>query len=161
MEGMLIRYGCYRILFKSISSFAYIYSGVYFSHTYGISIGSRFSVNSGTIIDGRGGVAIGNDVMIGPNSCIYSSSHDMSQKDRPMTACDHILRPVVIQDDVWIGANVSIPGGVTIGSGAVIAAGAVVVKDVEPGTIVGGVPARMIRSRFDTRPSQEERSSDV
>ncbi len=146
-EGMLLRSGLYRLLFKSIKSFATIYPGVYFTHTYGISVGRRFSINTGAIIDGRGGVAIGDDVMVGPHAAIYSSGHDMSQMDRPMAACNHILKPVVIHDDVWIGANVSIPGGVTIGRGSVVAAGAVVVKDVEAGTIVGGVPARVIGSR--------------
>lgn len=58
-------------------------------------------------------------------------------------------RPPVIGNDVWIGANVFIARGVTIGDGAVIAAGAVVVKDVAPYMIVGGVPAKVIRPRFD------------
>jgi acetyltransferase-like isoleucine patch superfamily enzyme len=141
MEGMLVRYGLYKLLFKKIESFALIYPGVYFTHTYGIEIGSRFSVNSGTILDGRGGIKIGNGVMIGPHAAIYSSGHNFAELDRPMTSLDHIMAPVVISDDVWIGAHVCIPGGITIGRGAIIAAGAVVVKDVEAYTIVAGVPA--------------------
>ena len=57
------------------------------------------------------------------------------------------MAPVVINDDVWIGAHVCIPGGVTIGRGAVVAAGAVVTKDVEDYTIVSGVPAQIIAKR--------------
>ena len=59
----------------------------------------------------------------------------------------HDDRPVVIGDDVWIGGNCMIMAGVTIGEGAVIAGGAVVTKDVEPYSIVGGIPARLIRYR--------------
>jgi acetyltransferase-like isoleucine patch superfamily enzyme len=64
-----------------------------------------------------------------------------------MTSLDHIMAPVVIKDDVWIGAHVCIPGGVTIGRGAVVAAGAVVTKDVEDNMIVAGVPAKSIGKR--------------
>jgi acetyltransferase-like isoleucine patch superfamily enzyme len=64
-----------------------------------------------------------------------------------MTSLDHILKPVVIEDDVWIGAHVFIRGGVRIGKGAVIAAGAVVVEDVMEYQIVGGVPAKVIGDR--------------
>jgi maltose O-acetyltransferase len=147
VEGMLVRYGLYKLLFKKIESFALIYPGVYFTHTYGIEIGNRFSVNSGAILDGRGGIKIGNGVMIGPYAAIYSSGHNFTQLARPMTSLDHIMAPVIISDDVWIGAHVCIPGGITIGRGAVVAAGAVVVKDVEANTIVAGVPANTIRKR--------------
>lgn len=58
-------------------------------------------------------------------------------------------RPVLIGNDVWIGANVVILPGVKVGDGAILAAGAVITKDVEPYTVVGGVPAKIIRKRFD------------
>lgn len=154
-EGMAIRYGFYRLLFKSMKSFSLIYPGVYFTHTYGIEVGRRFSINSGSVVDGRGGITIGDDVMIGPHVALYSSGHDTSQADRPMTTCDHVLRPLVIQDDVWIGAHACIPGGVTIGRGAIVAAGAVVVKDVEARSIVGGVPARVIGRRSGDLPPMQ------
>jgi acetyltransferase-like isoleucine patch superfamily enzyme len=144
---MLVRHGLYKFLFKKIKSFVLIYPGVYFTHTYGIEIGHRFSVNSGAILDGRGGITIGDDVMIGPHTAIYSSGHNFSEPDRPMTSLDHIMSPVVIKDDVWIGAHVCIPGGITIGRGAVVAAGAVVTKNVEDYAIVSGVPAQVMGKR--------------
>lgn len=147
IEGMFVRHCLYKLVFKKIKSLSRIYPGVYFTHTYGIEAGHRFSVNSGAILDGRGGITIGDDVMIGPHTAIYSSGHDFTQPGRPMTSLDHIIAPVVIKDDVWIGAHVCIPGGVTIGQGAIVAAGAVVTKDVEEYTIVSGVPARVTGKR--------------
>jgi acetyltransferase-like isoleucine patch superfamily enzyme len=85
--------------------------------------------------------------MVGPHTAIYSSGHNFTQLDRPMTSLDHIMSPVVIKNDVWIGAHVCIPGGITIGQGAVVAAGAVVTKDVEDYMIVSGVPAKSIGKR--------------
>jgi len=60
----------------------------------------------------------------------------------------HTLKPIVIHDDVWIGGGAIILAGITIGQGAVVAAGAVVTKNVEPYTIVGGVPAKRIKERI-------------
>jgi len=147
LEGMLVRHVLYKLVFKKIKSLALIYPGVYFTHTYGIELGHRFSINSGAILDGRGGIIIGDNVMIGPHTAIYSSGHNFTQPDRPMTCLDHIMAPVVINDDVWIGAHVCIPGGITIGRGAVVAAGAVVTKDVEDNMVVSGVPAQVIGKR--------------
>ena len=143
----LLRYRFYRLLFKRLDSFALIYPGVRLSHCYGISAGQSFSINSGALIDGRGGVTIGDHVMIGPYVVIVSSDHDFRQVEKPMTACDHILKPVFIGNDVWIGAQAVISAGVTIGNGAVVAAGAVVTVDVGDFEIVGGVPARVIGRR--------------
>jgi acetyltransferase-like isoleucine patch superfamily enzyme len=142
-----LRYWFYRLMFKQLKSFALIYPGVRFTHCYGIRAGRSFSINSGALIDGRGGVTIGDHVMIGPYAVIVSSDHDFRQVAKPMTTCDHILKPVSIGSDVWIGAHAVICAGVTIGKGAVVAAGAVVNADVGEFEIVGGVPANVIGSR--------------
>lgn len=109
-----------------------------------ISIGADTFINSGA----RFGVpsemvAIGRRVQIGPNCCFETVSHGLIYE--PGKGRGHIVKPIIIEDEVWIGAGVIVIGGVTIGKGAVVAAGAVVTKDVAPMTIVGGVPAKLIR----------------
>jgi acetyltransferase-like isoleucine patch superfamily enzyme len=145
--GLLIRWLVYRCLLGELKSFARIYSGVYFTHTYGIRIGRDFAVNTGALLDGRGGITIGDGVLIGPYVVIVSSQHQYSQPEIPMTTLDHIMMPVNIENDVWIGAHAVIRGGITIGRGAVVAAGAVVTHNVGEYKIVGGVPAVEIGDR--------------
>lgn len=106
-----------------------------------IRIGQRVFINSGCKFQDQGGITIGDDVLIGHNCVIATLNHVMD----PDRRADMIPAPVKIGDKVWVGANVTILQGVTIGEGAIIAAGAVVNKDVPPCTIVGGVPAKIIK----------------
>ena len=146
-EGILIRRLVYRSLLKSFGKSSLIYAGVYLTHTYGIEIGNNFSINSGALVDGRGGIKIGNHVMVGPYSVIVSSRHQFEQTDVPMTALDHVMQPVIIEDDVWIGTQAFIKGGITIGRGSVVSAGAKVISDVPDFAVVAGVPANVTGSR--------------
>lgn len=107
-----------------------------------LRIGERVFINSGCKFQDQGGITIGNDVLIGHNCVIATLNHAMNPEHR----ADMIPAPVRIGNKVWIGANVTILQGVTIGDGAIIAAGAVVNKDVPPRTIVGGVPAKKIKT---------------
>ena len=88
-------------------------------------------------------VALGNNVQIGPNVCFETVSHGLVYE--PGKGRGDIVKPIVVEDEAWIGAGAIITGGVTVGRGAVVAAGAVVTRDVAPMTVVGGVPARLIR----------------
>lgn len=97
----------------------------------------------------HGEIEIGNHVMFGPGVNIHGGDHPITDNGIPMklqqkTGPD---APVVICDDVWIGANAIILTGVTIGQGAVVAAGAVVTKNVPPKAIVGGIPAKILSYR--------------
>jgi len=107
-----------------------------------INIGINFYLNAGCHL--LGDITIGNDVMIGPQTVIWGRDHDFI-RDIPMNKQKSKLEPIVIKDNVWIGANVTILKGVTIEKGAVIAAGAVVTNDVHEFTVVGGVPATLIK----------------
>lgn len=107
--------------------------------------------NSGVGVDCDlcGPVTIGNDVMMGPEVVIYTFLHNYDRVDIPMRLQGiEAPRPVRIGNDVWIGRRAIIMPGVTIGDGVIIGAGAVVTKDVPPYSVVGGVPAKIIKSRY-------------
>ena len=111
-----------------------------------ISIGNNSGIGINANISGA--VSIGNDVMMGPNCTIYSRNHRFDNIGIPMRLQGFTEeRPVTIDDDVWIGGNVTIMAGVHIGKGAILGAAAVVTKDVPPYAIVGGNPAKIIRYR--------------
>ena len=105
-------------------------------------IGERVFINSGCKFQDQGGIFIGNDCLIGHNVTLCTINHNPDPEHRG----DMIFKPIRIEDKVWLGANVTILQGVTIGEGAIVAAGAVVTKDVEPRTVVGGVPAKIIKN---------------
>jgi len=88
-------------------------------------------------------VVIGKNVHIGPRVMFETTNHSLSYD--PKNGRSRWTKPITVEDEVWVGAGAIITQGVTVGRGSVIAAGAVVTKDVEPKTIVGGVPARIIR----------------
>jgi acetyltransferase-like isoleucine patch superfamily enzyme len=109
-----------------------------------VEIGSNVSFAAYVHIWGGGNVKIGDRVMIGTHTSISSLTHDYTQ---PRMFGTLIERPVVIEDDVWIGSNAVILPGVTVGRGAVVGAGAVVAKNVPERAIVGGIPAKVLKMR--------------
>lgn len=114
-----------------------------------VEIGDGVSLNANVYINAciGGRIVIGNDVLIAPNVVLRSSDHATDDVDLPIKQQGHVAREIIVEDDVWLGANVTVVGGVRIGRGAVVGAGAVVTRDVPPYMIVGGVPARPIRPR--------------
>lgn len=111
-----------------------------------VSIGDRSSV--GVRSEVFGPVTIGADVMMGPECVILTRNHRHNGTDVHMIDQGYEeYQPVTIGDDVWIGRRVIVLPGISIGEGSIIAAGAVVTKDVEPYSIVGGVPAKFLKMR--------------
>ncbi len=107
-----------------------------------ISIGNNNSINPQVLLDGRGGLTIGNNVDIAHSAFIWTEQHDYNSP-----TYDGLTKPVVIEDYVWIASRATILPGVTIHRGAVVACGAIVTKDVPSMAIVAGVPAKIIGYR--------------
>ncbi len=112
----------------------------------GIQLGRLVEINNFSIVNGTGGVTIGDETLIGPGVRIISYQHQYAA-GKSIRSQATVAKPIIIGRDVWIGANAVILAGVTIGDGAVIAAGAVVSHDVAPLSVVAGVPARHLKNR--------------
>ena len=106
-----------------------------------IRVGKNVFVNHACEFMDRGGITIGDDVLIGPKVNLVTINHPLDPITRRSTHC----APIVIENGVWLGAAVTVMPGVTIGENSVVAANAVVTSDVPTNTVVGGIPARFIR----------------
>jgi maltose O-acetyltransferase len=109
-----------------------------------IRIGRGTFINTDTRFAASGGITIGRDVAIGPRVCLETVDHGLVHM--PGQGRGSVASPIAIGDRVWLGAGVIVAPGVTIGHDSVIAAGAVVVRDVEPWSLYGGVPAKRMRT---------------
>ncbi|WP_339686741.1 DapH/DapD/GlmU-related protein [uncultured Nonlabens sp.] len=111
-----------------------------------------FGLNS-TILASKSGVYFGNKIMLGPNVSIIGGDHNTSIVGKYMIDVKDKLPendlPIVIEDDVWVGCGVTILKGVRIGTGSIIAAGALIIKDVPKYSVVGGIPGRILKDRFN------------
>lgn len=112
-----------------------------------IDIGNDVSLNDYTIVLGHGGVVIGNDVRIAAQVMIASFDHNFDDIETPIRLQGITKKPIVIEDDVWIGAGAKILGGSHIAKGCVIAANAVVKGETVPFGVYGGIPARLLKMR--------------
>lgn len=142
-----IRHFVFSLVGLKLGRSSRIHMGVRFFSPRGVTIGEDTIVGFRTFLDGRAPLMIGDHVDIASEAMIYNSEHDLGSEDFRV-----IEAPVTVEDYVFIGPRAIILPGVKIGKGAVVAAGAVVSKDVEPFTIVGGVPARVIGERKNKNP---------
>jgi acetyltransferase-like isoleucine patch superfamily enzyme len=123
-----------------------VFSPIFVSDPSKVELGNGVSLNAFIHMWSGGGISIGNRVMIASHSILTTETHDTSAESMRKTK---IFGKITIEDDVWIGAGATILPGIVIGKGAVVGAGAVVTKDVPPGVIVAGVPAKQLRNRLD------------
>ncbi len=127
----------------------------------GIRIGRDSLIGEYSVIRGQGGVTIGDRVYTSPLTQIIAVNHVFDDPQRSFVEQGITAAGICIEDDVWLGAVAVVTDGVRIGRGAVVAAGAVVTDDVPPHTVVGGVPARVIRKVGDPVRGAEPRSRSV
>lgn len=143
-----------KALRRSVCQHIFLKTGKGVNIEHGVFFGSGSEIElgdySGLGLNARlsGPIRLGRHVMMGPEVMIYTANHETKDPSVPMMfQGDAPPKPVVVEDDVWIGARVIILPGVHIGKGAIIAAGSVVTKDVATMTVVGGNPAKLIKHR--------------
>lgn len=135
---------CGKLILKKCGKNVNIEKGAVFSAD--MELGDNSGIGRDAELDG--GIAIGNNVMMGPCVKMFVRNHDFSRTDIPMNMQGFSpARPIVIGDDVWIGANVIILPGVSIGTGCIIGAGSVVTKSIPDYSVAAGNPARIIKNR--------------
>ncbi len=123
-----------------------IYPPFFTEYGLNTTFGENVFVNQGCTFMDKGGIRVGDRVMIAPKVSLVTGGHPLPLAERREYLT---FAPIVIEDDVWIGTAAVITQGVTVGAGAVVAAGAVVTRDVPAGTVVAGVPARVIKTIDD------------
>jgi acetyltransferase-like isoleucine patch superfamily enzyme len=121
-------------------------TGVIANKGTGITIGNNSAVGAQSFLGGQGGIQIGDDVIMGPQVKIFSENHNYDRQDVAIRLQGESRKGVRIGNNCWVGAGVTILDGVTIEDNCIIAAGAVVAKSVPANSIVGGVPAKVIKS---------------
>jgi acetyltransferase-like isoleucine patch superfamily enzyme len=139
----IVRIVLYRAVFGvDIPKDSVIFGRCRFKDPSNVHVGHNTIIGGDVFLDGRHGLYIGDNVSIGQQVLIFTREHDINSP-----TFEGVGGPVVIEDRAFLGSRVTILPEVRIGTGAVVASGAVVVKDVEPWTLVGGVPAKFIKRR--------------
>lgn len=130
-----------RLFGKTVDESFRVFPPFYTDFGKNITVGKNVFINACCHFQDHGGVSLGDGCQIGHNVVFATLNHGLAPEDRQTT----YPAPITLGKNVWVGSNSTILQGVTIGDNAVIAAGAVVTKDVPENTIVGGIPARIIR----------------
>lgn len=130
-----------KILGKNLPETTTVLPPLYIDYGKPVTIGEDCFIQQCCTFFGRGGITIGNGVFIGPKCNLITINHDANPENRSAT----YGRPIVIEDNVWIGINSTVLPGVRIGYGSIIGAQSVVTHDVPPMTVVAGNPARIIK----------------
>ncbi len=128
-----------------IGARATFYPGVWIAPGRNLVVGDDVDFALGVLVTTSGGVKIGDRTLIGYRAQVISANHRIPEGGGRIFGSGHDKAQVTIGADAWIGANSIVLPGVTIGDGVIVAAGSVVSKDVEPYTIVGGIPAKTIK----------------
>jgi len=126
----------------------------------GLHLGNQSSLDAFSFVGAGGGVWIGNRVIMGQHVSFHAENHNFESLDHPIREQGRTAEGIVIDDDCWVGSNVTFLDGVHVGTGCVIAAGAVVTKDIPPYSIAAGIPARVIKKRQQSSDDQSQPKAD-
>ncbi|MEO7089191.1 MAG: DapH/DapD/GlmU-related protein [Bacteroidia bacterium] len=138
----LIRKNLSEIICREIDASTTVFVPFYTNFGQFINIGKTVFINHACTFLDMGGITIEDDVLIGPKVNLITENHPLNPNDRKSLIC----KPIVVKHNAWIGAAATILPGVTIGENSVVAAGAVVTKDIPANVIVGGIPAKILKS---------------
>lgn len=146
--GIVLRRVLYSPFLKEMGKGVVIHDNVIIKFPAEISLGNNVNIMQGCVLVGGKGLSIGNDVLIGGGTKIVTSTHHFKNTETPMRLQGLGFSPIVIENDVWFGFNCVVLGGTTIKTGSIIAANAVITDGVvEEFSIMGGVPAKLIKKR--------------
>ena len=159
--GEILRFLVLKMFCKKIQSL-WIRAGTNFFFPENISVGKRVSINDNVFLNGYGGIEFGDDSGVAYGSALISEDHEIANPDILIKEQPKIPGKITVGKNVWIAANCTILKGVTIGDGSVVAAGSVLTRSVPPYTLVGGNPARVIRSikKAEPEPTEEPVTED-
>ena len=145
--GLAVRYALLKSIAKEVGDNVSIHQGVYILNAENLIIGDNVSIHPMCYIEALGGVKIGSNVSIAHATTILSTSHTYMNARQPIKDQPLNLLQTTIENNVWLGAKVTVLGGVVVSSGCVVGAGAVVTKNTKENSIVAGVPAKKIKDR--------------
>ncbi len=141
----VLRYLSFSARVRYFDKNTYIGTHVVLKNIHNMQVGENFSLHDYCYVDAVGAIRVGNNVSIAHGSSLISFNHTWDNSDAPIKYNPIKGAAIVIEDDVWIGCGVRIMPGITIGKRSIVAAGSVVVKDVPANTIVGGIPAKVLK----------------
>lgn len=124
-----------------------LWRDVYIDDYRNLVVGSDVSISKGAMFICAGGVTLGDEAMIGYGAQLVTAGHTITDVGESMRFSGLTIAPIVVERGAWVGAGAILLPGVTLGEGSVVAAGAVITKDVEPFTVVAGVPGKVVGSR--------------
>ena len=146
--GIFLRNVFYKLFFKKKKGVFWVQPRVTICESMNFSVGKNCAVNTGSYINAKGGITFGDYVLVGANVVISSGKHPIEGREPSVFERPTEPLPIVVENDVWIGANAVIMPGVTLRKGTVVGAGAIVTHDTEEYAVVVGVPAKRIRYRM-------------
>lgn len=154
--GIILRNIAYMFFFKKKKGIVWIQPRVTIIQSNRFVVGRNCAVNTGSYINAKGGISFGDNVLVGANVTLSSGRHPIEGVDPPIFERPTEPLPIIVEDDVWIGANAVVMPGVILKRGTVVGAGAIVTKNTEEYSVVAGVPARIIKYRIENGKDKRE-----